>query len=201
MKNFKRYFIAIIATGVLLFITVYLSLAFYVAHQAEQDTKTKSDAILVLGARSYINGTYNPCLLARVTHAVVLYKEDYAPTIIVSGGNDREDNANEAETMKKIAMQSGVPSKAILLEKKSTSTYENFLYSQRIMQANHIRSIIIDTEPYHMARAELVAKKLGIHYTVSPASDSPCWQPNHYFTPFFLKEPLAIMGYKIEDKL
>lgn len=183
------------------FVLAYLLFAVYIGEQAENDTKFPSDIILVLGARSYIDGKYNPCLEARVTHAVELYKNHYAAKIIVSGGNDKEDNANEAETMKKIAIEKGVKPEDILLEKKATSTYENFLLSQNILKKNNLHSVIVVTEPFHIARASMIAYKLGYNFTLSPAENSPCWLPNKYFTKYFLKEPLAIMAYKIQNRL
>lgn len=169
--------------------------------QAIRDTALKADAILVLGAKSYINGKYNPCLQARVKHAVDLYKAHYAPKILMTGGKDKEDNVNEAETMKKIAVEEGVAPKDILLEKKASSTYENFLYSEQLLDQNRLKSVIIVTEPFHITRSSLVAQKLKYNFSVSPAINSPCWSPNHYLTKYFLKEPLALILYKIENKI
>ncbi len=183
------------------FIVMYLFLALSVARHAEQDTKLKSDSILVLGARSYINGKYNPCLVARMDHAVDLYKSEYAPKILVSGGNDKEDGVNEAETMRKIAMEKGVRPEDILMEKSATSTYENFHLSQDILKKNKLQSLIIVTEPFHIARASLVADNLGLPHTSSPAKENSCWLPNKYLTKYFLKEPFAIMVYKLQKKL
>ena len=119
----------------------------------------------------------------------------------MSGGYDKEDKISEAETMKKIALEKGIPSKDIILEKAATSTYENFTYSKQILNKNNLKSIIIVTEPFHMARASSVAKKLGLNFTQSPVKDSPCWQPNKYFSKYFLKEPVAILLYKLQGKL
>ncbi len=44
-----------------------------------------------------------------MNHAVYLYKNHYASKILMSGGTDKEDNKNEAETMKAIAIQDGIP--------------------------------------------------------------------------------------------
>ncbi len=197
--NYRKFLVVILGftlTG----ITIYILIFLHVALKAEIDSKTKSDAILVLGARSYIDGKYNPCLEARVTHAAELYKNGYASKIIVTGGDDKEDRVNEAETMKKIAEENGVLSKDILMEKAATSTYENFILSQRIMEQKGLGSIIIVSEPFHIARASLVAQKLRIAYTVSPAIESSCWQPNKYFSKFFFKEPFAILVYKLQNK-
>jgi uncharacterized SAM-binding protein YcdF (DUF218 family) len=200
LRNFRPLFL-LLSSVLIILVFIYLSLAIYVANHAEKDTTSKADTILVLGARSYINGAYNPCLEARVDHAADLYKAKYASKIIVSGGNDREDNVNEAQTMKKIAQEHGVPNSAILLENAATSTYENVVNSQKILSKNHLKTVIIVTEPFHMARASLVADKLGLIYTQSPASISPCWVANKYFSKYFLKEPVAIMIYKLQNKL
>jgi uncharacterized SAM-binding protein YcdF (DUF218 family) len=185
----------------LLLFIAYVSIAVSVGIHAEKDTKTKSDAIMVLGARSYIDGAYNPCLTARVVHAAELYKKGFGHKLVVTGGNDTEDQVNEAATMKKIAEENGVKPGDILLEKAATSTYENFKLTQPILIKNKLHTVIIVTEPFHMPRAEMIADKQHYAYTVSPATQSPCWQPNKYFSKYFLKEPLAITAYKLQDKL
>jgi uncharacterized SAM-binding protein YcdF (DUF218 family) len=194
-------------------------LLLYINNKAEQDTKVKSDVILVLGGH-VISGTdcfgpiclqkgfvmkphNNPCVVARVDHAVALYKEGYAPKILMSGGTDKETKANEAETMKKWAVEAGVPEKDILTETKSTSTYENFALSQKILTEAGLHSVLIVTEPYHIARAGLVASKLGYTYSVSPAIESDCWDKDNFFSNwnFVEKELPAIIGYKLLNKI
>ena len=85
--------------------------------------------------------------------------------------------------------------------KNVKSTYENFSFSQEIINLSGSKSVIIVTEPFHVPRAEMVAKKLNFNYTLSPAVDSPCWEPNKYLTKYFLKEPIAILMYKLQNKL
>src|ERR1700749_1724825 len=160
MKKFLIIFSIIVASFLLLFVILLL----YIGHMAGQDTKVKSDVILVLGGNVYggtscygpicqqkgfvPNRRLNPCLVGRVDQAVSLYKDHYAPKILMSGGNDKEDNANEAEAMEKIATEAGIPASDILMEKKSTSTYENFLFSQKILTEAGLHSVIIVTDPY-----------------------------------------------------
>jgi|SRR5579871_2600629 len=211
----KKFFItiSIVFTCAL---TLYSVLLLSVYNKAGQDTKVKSDVILVLGGIA-ISGTscygpicqqngftqhphYNPCVVARVDQAVALYKENYAPKILMSGGTDKKNNVNEAETMKTIAIKAGVPTSDILMEKESTSTYENFLFSQKIMNETGLHSVIIVTDPFHNARAELVASKLQYKYSVSPAKNSPCsekYLTNHNY----LREPLALIVYKLLNKI
>jgi len=215
MRNFLILFSTIVASVLLL----YIALLIYIGNKAEQDTKVKSDIILVLGG-SAIGGIscygpicqqgfvpkprLNPCLVARVDHAVSLYKNHYAPKILMSGGTDKESNVNEAETMKKIAIEAGVPEADIILEKESTSTYENFTLSQKIIKELGLHSVIIVTEPYHNARAELVASKLHYDYSLSPAIESTCWDQDKN-KPFTnrdsRREAFALIVYKLLNKI
>lgn len=103
--------------------------------------------------------------------------------------------------MKKIAVDLGVKEDDTFLEDSSKSTYENLLNSQKIMNDHHLNSSIIVTEPFHIARTELVARKLGYTFTVSPSSQSPCWIPWKYATKYFIKEPIAILSYKLGNKI
>jgi uncharacterized SAM-binding protein YcdF (DUF218 family) len=198
---------------------VYVGLLFYISSKAEQDTKVKSDVILVLGG-SAMGGTscygpicnkgfvpkprLNPCLVARVDHAVSLYKGEYAPKILMSGGTDKEDNVNEAETMKKIAMAAGVPEADILMEKESTSTYENFALSQKVLSGAGLHSVIIVTDPYANARAALVASKLQYTYSLSPVVESACWDQDKD-KPFTnrdsRREAFALIAYMLLNRL
>ena len=179
---------------------------------AKQDRPVKSDTIVVLGEAA-LGGTscfgprcqnhvdplphYNVCLVYRISHAVSLYKEHYAPKILMSGGTDKEDGVNEAETMKAIAIKDGVPAADILVETKSTSTYQNLDFSQNILNSDGLHSAIIVTDPSTNARAGLVASKLHYAYSLSPDMNSPCSHTYEYI----IREPLAIIYYFLSGKI
>jgi len=214
-----KKFLIILSTIAAAFLLLFVALLLYIDNMARQNTKVKSDGILVLGGNVYggtscygpichqkgfvPNHHINPCLVARVDQAVSLYKNHYASKILMSGGNDKEDNANEAEAMKKIAIEANVPKADILMEKKSNSTYENFLFSQKILAEAGLHSVIIVTDPYHNARAGLVASKLRYHYTLAAAVDSPCWdQDKQNFTNRdSVREVWAIIDYELFNKI
>lgn len=192
------YFISILA---LIFGTLYLALAIWVGWYVHVDRVQPADAVLVLGAKSYRNGEYNPCLKARVEHGVDLIKAGKASRMIVSGGPDLEDDATEAEVMAQIATESGLDSSQILQEPQATSTYENLIYSKELMSQQKIDTVILVTEGFHMRRASLVAEDLDIKYTPSPTNQSPCWTRWKYFSRYFLREPLVILYYIITGKI
>lgn len=197
MKKIK-IFILIVSTILAL---IYLLLAIYVGKNVYFDDKKKSDAILVLGAKSYKGNKYNPCLAARVEHAAELYKQGYADKIIMSGGDDSEDGKNEASTMQDIAQKFQIPKNDILLENKSKSTFENIVFSSKLMKERNIKTVVIVTEPFHSPRAGLVAKKAALNYSISPTLTSQCWLRWKYLSRYFLKEPLAIIEYYIFGKI
>jgi len=196
-KNFKNILLTLIIILGLIYIVIYV----FVAVNAEKDNSIKSDSIIVLGAKSIKDGRSNPCLIARVEHAVDLYKNGMAKKIILSGGTDKEDGVNEAETMQKIALDLGVKQEDIILEKNSTSTYENILFSKKIMSENGLKTSIIVTEPFHSPRAGLIAQKLNVNHSISPAKKSACWKPFNYISFNILREPFAILEYLIKGEI
>jgi vancomycin permeability regulator SanA len=191
----------VIGFGMLVGLIIYGYLAWYVKSYTESTVPNKSQAAIVLGARSYIGTKYNECLVKRVESGIDLYNHKIVDTLIFSGGTDKEDKRNEAATMQKIALERGVRQDDILLEKTSTSTYENLLNTKKLMEDQNISSAVVVTAPYHIARAMLTAKTLGMSLQYYGAADSPCWKRGYIFTNYFLKEPLAIIYYIITGKI
>ena len=67
-------------------LAVYFGVVYYdVWRQARTDEAQKADAIVVLGAAQYW-GRPSPVLRARLDHALDLYQQGLAPSIITTGG-------------------------------------------------------------------------------------------------------------------
>ena len=171
----------------------YLVLLVLLGKDAEKDSAVKSDAILVLGSKAYVDGRINVCLKARVAQGVRLLERGYGKFLILSGGFDLEDGVNEAETMRLLALQMGVRQTQILLERRATSTFENLTFLRPILEKNKLSSLIIVTEPFHLIRSSWIARKQGLNFTLSPALDSFCWTRWRYGSRFFLREPFAAL--------
>ena len=71
--------------------------------------------------------------------------------------------------MKKLAIDLGVPSSAIILETQAASTYQNVRFVREILDRQGWRQILLVSSPYHMRRALLVWQKAAPHVTVIPA--------------------------------
>lgn len=135
-----------------------------------EDGLQKSDVILVIGNAN------DEVSAQRARHAATLFHEGYAKTVLVSGKGLGE--VTEAEFMKKILLEQGVPETQILVEAKSTTTKQNFAFAAKLLEESGLyRSgikVILVSCPWHMARARHYAQVAfeDAVLTCSPHSES-----------------------------
>lgn len=139
-----------------------------------------AEVAIVLGA-SLWNDKPSPGLRERLDHAYGLYEAGVVDRLIVSGGLDANGaTITEAEGMKRYLTERGVPADRIVPEPEATSTYENLLYSKRIMDREGWGGPIIVTHRYHGARAYDIARFVGfVDATVSLTDSQTMWMPYH----------------------
>ena len=119
------------------------------------------DAGIVLGAALW-NGEPSPGLKERLDKALELYRDGGFRYFILTGGYDYPGSRlTEAEGMRNYLAALGVPEDRMLLENEARSTYENLLFSRRIMEREDLRTALIVTHDFHAARARDVALRLG----------------------------------------
>jgi uncharacterized SAM-binding protein YcdF (DUF218 family) len=92
--------------------------------------------------------------------AADLYHAGYADTILVSWWmglktslDERFKYTSESEEFAKIMIEKGVPKSVIIIENKSTNTWENIRFSYELIKDKHIKSMIIVQKPYMERRA------------------------------------------------
>ena len=119
--------------------------------------KNNYDAILVLGC-GVTNGKVSPMLKNRLDSAIKLYKNGSAKKLLMSGDHGR-DNYDEVNTMKKYAIDEGVPSSDIFMDHAGFSTYDSIYRAKYIFG---IEKMIIVTQKYHLYRSLYIANRLGI---------------------------------------
>jgi uncharacterized SAM-binding protein YcdF (DUF218 family) len=143
-----------------------------VEHAGRRDEAQKADAIVVLGAAQYV-GRPSPVLRARVDHAVSLWKRGLAPTLILTGGIGLGDTTSEAAVARKYAISKGVPDRAIVLEINGRTTSESMRAVARIMEDREQKSVILVSDPFHMLRLSILARRHGLEPYTSPTRTSP----------------------------
>lgn len=116
------------------------------------------DCIIVLGCLVKSDGAPSDMLSDRLQRGIDLYKLGASPKIIMSGDHGRT-NYDEVNTMKQIAIDSGIPSCDIFMDHAGFSTYETIYRAKEIFKAD---KIIIVSQNYHLYRALYIAEQLGI---------------------------------------
>lgn len=135
------------------------------------DTRRPAHAIVVLGAAQW-DGKPSPVLRARVDHAVDLWRRGLAPILVMTGGRGPGDTTTEAAVERRYAMSKGVPGSAIRLEPASRSTSES-LRNVAAMMGQDAREVILVSDPFHMLRLSILARRFGLRPRTSPTRTSP----------------------------
>ena len=153
-------------------VLVWIGFTLAVLIWGELDQARKADAIVVLGAAQY-DGKPSPVLKARLDHALELWDHDMAPRLILTGGKGIGDTTSEAAVGKIYAQKHGVPDTAILLETGGRTTRESMQTVARMMESKGMRSAILVSDPFHMLRLWIVARRFGFTPYTSPTRTSP----------------------------
>jgi len=183
------------STATLLYLSLLIIIGTYANNLLAHPPSQKSDVALILGNRAYLHDAPNPCLTGRVDEGILLFSQGLVTQLAMSGGRDHEDNRIEAQVMEAYARSKGFKGN-ILLESRSSSTLENLKFSQVMLQAAGVKSVIIVSEPYHMWRIKQLvdAGQLGLDFNVSyAAAPSQCWLTWGMAFKGALREPLAII--------
>lgn len=130
-----------------------------------KNRKKKYGYIIVLGSGLLNGKEVTPLLASRVDKSIEAYFENEGSTLVLSGGQGPDEDISESQAMKNYALSKGVPEQAILMEDKSVNTEENLLFSKKLIDAKQSgaqENILVVTTSYHVLRALLLAKNLGI---------------------------------------
>jgi uncharacterized SAM-binding protein YcdF (DUF218 family)/glycosyltransferase involved in cell wall biosynthesis len=118
-----------------------------------EDTPRAADAIVVFAGGVGESGKAGGGYQERVRRAVDLYQAGHAPRLVFSSGYSFA--FAEAEVMRELAINLGVPDAAIVLETRAASTFENVIFTGRLLEQEGRRSALLVTSPYHTRRALL----------------------------------------------
>jgi len=163
---------------------------------AARDRATPADAIVVLGAAQY-RGRPSPVLRARLDHAVGLYARGLAPQMVLTGGVAEGDTSSEAAVSRRYVMGAGVPEAALLLENEGRTTSESLRAVAQLLDVRDRERVILVSDPFHLLRASIVARRHGLVVRTSPTSTEGVLarlarQPR-YFLAESVKAPVAFL--------
>ncbi len=157
----------------------------------QRDEARPADTIVVLGAAQY-DGRPSPVLRARLDHAIDLYRQGLAPTLILTGGVGVGDTVSEAVVGHRYMTRAGVPSSAILTERSGQRSIESLEAAAQLMQSRGLESAILVSDPFHMLRLRFLARRFGIRAYSSPTRSSPISRERRQEWRFIVRESLII---------
>lgn len=136
------------------------------------DQRKAADAIVVLGAAQY-NGRPSPVLKARLDHALELYRLGLAAVVVVTGGIGTGDRVSEASVGHRYLRAQMVPDSAIIVRPDGRTTEESIHSVAEWMHERELSSVLLVSDPFHMARLCLEARHADLDPESSPTRTSP----------------------------
>jgi uncharacterized SAM-binding protein YcdF (DUF218 family) len=183
----RRIIVAALIAAVALYVAAFVA----VLVVSRQDQRHPADAIVVLGAAQY-NGKPSPVLRARLDHAVALYREGLAATVVVTGGIGEGDRVSEATVAQEYLVAHGIPADAVIVRPEGRSTLSSMRSVAEWARGHGVRRVLLVSDPFHMLRLRLEAARNGLEAWTSPTDSSPISAHLHDEAPFLAAEALKI---------
>lgn len=167
----------------------------FIVSAAHPGSQPACDYIIVLGAG--VNGSKPSLSLQERIQAAYAYLTAHPNTIaVLSGGQGSGEDITEAACMYGELTAMGIDGSRLLLEEKSSSTMENLTFTMELLQAQSgsrpARVGIVSSE-YHLFRAGLFAKALGVESVGIPAKTTWVSLRLNYY----LREVAAVWKYLV----
>lgn len=175
----------------LILMFVFFSLLSYSILYLYLPKKKDYDFIIIHGS-GLINGEEVPPLLAaRIDKAIEAYRavDGRDVKIIASGGQGSDEKISEAKAIGDYLTAKGIAKDSIILEDKSTTTYENLKFSKEIAEKFKKDPIyLFISNNYHIFRATIYARRLKMKgYGVGAKT------AGYYIPSAFIREYIAIL--------
>ena len=140
--------------------------------RARPTRSPEADAVVVLGAKVVAPGVAGAAIRRRVAHAVRVAEERRIDVLLLSGGKGGP-GPSEAAVMRQLVLDFGIADERIVTEERSRNTFENGVYTGRIVRDRGWRRLTIVTDAWHMRRALYVFRRLGMDAGGDPVRRPP----------------------------
>ncbi len=134
---------------------------------AKTNYRDDCDYLMILGCGVIGADTPSPNLIRRMETALCYLKENEKCFIVPCGGCFRSgQKKSEAAIIADYLTEHGIDKNRILLEDKSTTTFENFVFAYDIVKAHagdnpdNLKTAFLSSD-FHLYRASVIAKKCG----------------------------------------
>ncbi|PJN86887.1 YdcF family protein [Bacillus sp. mrc49] len=181
----------------IIIVAVLVMVYFGFLHMKIQESKHQAipegaDYLIILGAR--VKGSVPSLSLQyRIDKASEYLLANKQTVAIVSGGKGHGEDISEAQAMQRGLIEKGIEGTRIIMEDKSTTTYENIVFSKEFIPDQASPGVIVSND-FHIYRAVAIATKEGLNIKGIPAKTPKVSVPKSYF-----REYLAITKYYLTE--
>lgn len=172
--NFARVCTIVFTVALVCGLILFGTTEYFIIRASRGTENPTSEYLVVLGAKVREDGP-SVSLMDRI-QAAAAYLEAHPDTVaIVSGGQGEDEPMTEASCMHDELVKLGISEDRIWMEDKSTSTDENLRFSLQLIEektGERPEKLAFLSSEYHLLRASLMAKKLGIEFEGVPAKTS-----------------------------
>jgi uncharacterized SAM-binding protein YcdF (DUF218 family) len=156
--------------------------------------KTKYEGAIILGGIGSIDQRLQKINFGwgadRLFQLLPYYHQGRIKKIIFTGGSGSVEFPKDKEGIfvRKYLKSINIPDSAMIIESESRNTYENAVYTKKILDSLHLQGpFLLVTSAYHMPRALAVFKKAGykniLPYLTNRESGKRRFTPDHLFIP------------------
>ncbi len=157
-----------------LILTAMLATSVWIGTCASGAEQPEAAYLVVLGAG--VNGSVPSLSLRERLDAALGYLKEYPESkAVLSGGQGSGEDMTEAQCMFDWLTARGIAPERLLREEAATSTQENLRFSLDMIEVDsgtRPERIAVVSSEYHLCRAELYAKQLGVTALGVPAHTS-----------------------------
>lgn len=169
-----------------------------IRYHAGLDEAHVADAIVVLGAAQY-NGRPSRVFKARLDHALSLYQQGYAKSIITTGSYGPDPNYSEAQVGTEYLTQHGVDAADIITEQASVTTHDSIRAATLQARSKAWKSVLVVSDGFHLYRLKQMFADEGIIAYTSPAPASPIELSASQRFWYSMREVFLFSAYRLID--
>ena len=163
----RRLILCFLGTLALYFTWQIISISRY----GFRDDGQNADCAIVLGGAAWHNKP-SPVFQERLNHAINLYQEGRVTALVLTGGKGTGASFSEGEVARGYCLARGIPDEALFVEGSSRTTIQNLEEARKILDLQDFSSALIVSDPWHLKRGVLIARRQGIEASPSGTTTS-----------------------------
>jgi uncharacterized SAM-binding protein YcdF (DUF218 family) len=166
---------------------------------ARERAPWRADAAVVLGAAVWRGGLPSPVLAQRARAGARLLREGRVRWVVTTGGTGARPPA-EGEVGRRVVLEAlrDVPGaeEHVLAEMASHTTLDNLRFAREILRAHGVRSVLVVSNGYHLARAVRMARDQGFE-AWGVGADGPPWESARHQQTHWFREARLLWTYAL----